>query len=128
VRNRRVEVSPPLFPGYLFIAVVSQWYDVKWCPGVLNLIMAGDGPAKVSDMVISEIRSRESAGLVELPKPRGLWRGDQVRVTRGAFSGRLGLYDGMAPRARVAVLLQLLGSQRRTELPASDVAPIEVAP
>jgi transcriptional antiterminator RfaH len=121
VRGRREDRELPLFPRYLFIEIVQQWYRARWCPGVVRLIMDGITPAKVPDAVIEEIRSRERNGLIELPKPRGLRRGDPVRVERGVFQGRLGLYDGQTARERVWVLLQLLGSQRRTELAAGDV-------
>jgi transcriptional antiterminator RfaH len=125
VRGRRVDVSPPLFPGYLFIWIEIQWSRARWAPGVASLIMAGDGPARVPDSVISEIRSRERNGLVELVKPPRLRRGDRVRIVQGVFRGHLALYDGMAPRERVAVLLQLLGGQQRAELPADAIEPIE---
>jgi hypothetical protein len=40
MRGRRIEVRPPLFPGYAFV-VTLQWHGARWCPGVLSLIMAG---------------------------------------------------------------------------------------
>jgi transcriptional antiterminator RfaH len=84
MRGRRIEVRPPLFPGYAFV-VTLQWHGARWCPGVLSLIMAGDGPARVPDAVIAELRSRERDGLIELPKPRGLEPGDRVRIISGPF-------------------------------------------
>jgi transcriptional antiterminator RfaH len=69
--------------------------------------------------VIDEIRSRERNGL--LSKPQGLQPGDRIRITSGPFQDRVALYAGQAPHDRVAVLLQLLGSRQRTELPASAV-------
>jgi transcriptional antiterminator RfaH len=128
VRGRRVEVSPPLFPGYLFIWIEVQWSRARWAPGIASLIMAGDGPARVPNSVISEIRSRERDGLVELAKPPRLRRGDQVRIVQGVFRGYLALYDGMAPRERVMVLLSLLGGQQRVELPYDAIVPLEAAP
>lgn len=128
LRGRRVEVSPPLFPGYLFVAIVLQWHRVRWCPGVAGLIMNGAGPAHVPDGVIAELRSRERNGLVELAKPRRLRRGDQVQILHGPFREHLALFDGQAPHARVAVLLQLLGGVHRAELPADAIAPVEITP
>ena len=91
--------------------------------------MAGDGPARVPDSVISEIRSRERNGLVELAKPPRFRRGDQVRIVQGPFREHLALYAGQTAHERVAVLLQLLGGQWRTELPADAIEPVgEVAP
>jgi hypothetical protein len=45
---------------------------------------------------MSEIRSRERGGLIDLPKRLGLQRGDRVRITSGAFGGRLALFHGQA--------------------------------
>jgi transcription antitermination factor NusG len=70
IRGRRVDTTPVLFPGYCFVLITLQWHAARWCPGVVTLIMAGDGcPARVPDRVITEIRSRERNGLIELPKP-----------------------------------------------------------
>jgi transcriptional antiterminator RfaH len=128
IRGKRVEVNPPLFPGYCFVLIVLQWHAARWCPGVFNLIMDGSGPAHVPDAVIAEIRARERGGLIELPKPPALKPGDRVRITSGAFGGHLALYAGQTGHERVAVLLQFLGAQQRTELPAAAIAPVELVP
>jgi transcription antitermination factor NusG len=130
VRGRYVETAPALFPGYLFVLVLpTRWYPVKWCLGVQALVMNGGGPARISDNVIHAIKAREKAGLVELPKPRGLRHGDRVKIVRGPFVDRLGLYAGQPAHQRVLVLLGLLGGERRVELPADAIAPLdEVVP
>jgi transcriptional antiterminator RfaH len=117
--GRRIETRSVLFPGYLFVEIVAGWWEARWCPGTLGLVMNCDVPVRVPDKVIAEIRSRERNGLVELPSR--LRRGDWVRLTRGPFAGRLALFAGMAAHERVAVLLQLLGSERRLELAADAV-------
>ena len=88
---------------------------------MLRLVLDGDRPAKVPDKVIAELKGREHNGLVELPADPGFRRGDQVRITRGVFSGQLALFERQRPHERVAVLLQLLG---RVELPKGDVAAV----
>ena len=70
VRGRRVEVTPPLFPGYCFVAIELQWHAAHRAPGTLGLVMNGGGPAHVPDSVIDELRSRERNGLIELTQPR----------------------------------------------------------
>jgi hypothetical protein len=70
------------------------------------------------------LRGRERDGFVVLPSAPGLLRGEAVRVTRGPFQDRLGLYEGQAPHERVAILLTWLGSSRRIELPKGDIAPV----
>jgi transcriptional antiterminator RfaH len=90
--------------------------------------MDGGRPARVPDGIIAELRSRERDGLVELAKPPRFRRGDQVRIVQGVFRGHLALYDGMAPRERVMVLLSLLGGQHRAELPCDAIVPVEAVP
>src|SRR5262249_24188875 len=114
--GRKIVRTPPLFPGYLFVWVVRGWWDARWSPGVVRLIMDGLQPARDPDAVISEIRGRERNGLVELPKPHGLAPGMRVRVTSGPLSEQIGMLAALRPRERVLVLLQLLGGQQRVEL------------
>ena len=120
VRGRRIETLQPLFVGYAFVRIVLQWHTARWCPGTLGLIMDGIVPAKVPDCVISEIRSRERKGAIELPwcGPR---RGDRVRILRGPFTGHLAIFDDMKPRERVGILLHLLGGEQRVTLAREDI-------
>jgi transcriptional antiterminator RfaH len=117
--GRRIEITHALFPGYAFVLIELQWHAARWAPGVAKIVLDGAVPARVPDRVIAEIKSRERGGAVELPSR--LKRGDAVRILRGPFREQLAIYDGMAPHERVAVLLSLLGSERRLTLRAGDV-------
>jgi transcriptional antiterminator RfaH len=121
-RGRKIEVQPPLFPGYLFVQIVNGWWQARWSPGVAAVLMDGEQPAHVPDSIIAEIRSRERDGLIELPR-RKLVRGDRIRVVRGAFFEQVGLFDNINGHGRVHVLLSLLGAARRVTLPRDDVEP-----
>ena len=121
--GRRVEVTPPLFPGYAFVVIELQWHAAHRAPGTLGLVMNGGGPAHVPDSVIAELRSRERNGLIELTKPRGPRMGSRVKVTVGPFAGQLGIYAGMKPHQRVEVLLTLLGGQQRVSLSREAIEP-----
>jgi transcriptional antiterminator RfaH len=123
--GRKIIVTPPLFPGYLFVWVVSGWWNARWSPGVRRLIMDGLLPARVPDAVISEIRSRERGGFVELPKLHGLKPGMRVKVLQGPLRDQIGLLAALRPHERVLVLLQLLGGQQRVELARSSIEAIE---
>src|SRR5262245_45379694 len=114
--GRKITVTPPLFPGYLFVWVVRGWWDARWAAGVRRLVMDGPVPARVPDGVIAEIRSRERGGFVELPKLHGLKPGMRVRVISGPLSEQIGMLAALRPHERVLVLLQLLGGQQRVEL------------
>jgi transcriptional antiterminator RfaH len=123
--GRKITVTPPLFPGYLFVWVVSGWWNARWAPGVVRLIMDGLLPARVPDAVINEIRSRERGGFVELLKPRGLRPGMRVRVISGPLSEQIGLLAILRPHERVLVLLNLLGGEQRVDLARSAIEPVE---
>src|SRR5215831_15420540 len=114
--GRKIITTPPLFPGYLFLWVVSGWWSARWSPGVVRLVMDGEQPAKVPDDVIAEIRSRERNGLIELVKPRGLRPGTRVRVIDGLLVGQIGVLALLKPHERVIVLLQMLGGDQRVDL------------
>src|SRR5215831_244995 len=118
---RKITVTPSLFPGYLFLWVVRGWWNARWSPGVVRLIMDGLVPAHVPDAIINEIRSRERGGFVELLKPRGLRPGMRVRVISGPLSEQIGLLAVLRPHERVLVLLQMLGGQQRVELAQSAI-------
>jgi transcriptional antiterminator RfaH len=125
IRNRKIVRTPPLFPGYTFVLIVSRWWDARWSAGVRRLVMDGELPAKVPDAVIAEIKSREKNGLVELPRPRGLAPGMRVRVISGPLCDQIGLLGALRPHERVLVLLQLLGGQQRVEIARSSVEAVE---
>jgi len=119
--GRKIEVRPPLFPGYCFIAIELQWHAARWTAGVINLIMDGVGPARVPNNVIAEIRGREVDGLIELAPPPALRRGARVRILRGPFWDRLAIYTDTKPRERVEILLKLLGSEQKVTLARQDI-------
>src|SRR3954462_15420620 len=75
-RGRKIEIRPALFPGYAFVAIELQWHTARWCPGVVRLVLDGVAPARLPDGIIAELRAREINGAIELPRPRGLQRGD----------------------------------------------------
>ena len=120
--SRDGERSTWLFPGYAFVWIELQWHAARWSPGVIRLVSGGGAePAKVPVSVIEDLRSRERDGYVLLPQPPGLKRGDKVRIVHGALNGSLAIFEGMRSRQRVEVLLMLLGTQRRVDLPKADV-------
>ena len=116
VRGCKVVRTPLLFPGYAFILVVSAWWSARWSPGVRRIVMDGEHPAHVPNDVISEIRSRERNGLVELVRPGRFRPGTRVRVTSGPLSEKIGMLAVLRPHERVIVLLNLLGGDQRVDL------------
>ena len=118
-----------LFPSYLFVVACERFHAVRWLPHVIDVLMAGDRPARLANNIIAAIHNRERDGFVKLPAPRKhLKKGQNVRVLNGSFCGHVGLYDGASSRERVRILLELLGQAVPVELPEKDIAPLTVGP
>jgi transcriptional antiterminator RfaH len=120
---RKIEtVAAPLFPRYLFVSVdtsVQRWRSIYSTVGVARLVCNGDEPTPVPNGIVEALRSREDAnGFIKLDYRPPFRAGDKVRVLDGAFSSCLGLFEGMAERERIAILLDLLGRKVRVVLDA----------
>ena len=124
---RKVEkVAAPLFPRYMFVRIdlaTQRWRSVQSTYGVSHLVLNGSDPAPVAGQVIDALKAREDAsGYVTLEQRPKFAIGEKVRVLAGVFADNLGLFDGMADRDRVAILLELLGRKVRVSLEADLVA------
>ena len=124
---RRVEmVTAPLFPRYLFVAIdrtTQRWRSILSTVGVTQLVRHGDEPAAVPTGIVDALRGREDErGLIKLDQRPSFAPGAKVRVVEGVFSDCLGLFEGMADRDRVAILLDLLGRKVRVVLDGVSVA------
>jgi transcriptional antiterminator RfaH len=107
----------PLFPGYAFFGLDDTWPRIDRLPGVLRVLRSGDGPAKLAERLVEDIRRQERNGVVVLPSGPRLQRGVRVRIIHGSFADRIGLHDGMSTRERQFVLLELLGRRVRVQVP-----------
>ena len=110
--SKFVEVSRPLFPGYVFVALEKQGTTIRRVNstyGVARLISLGNVPAKVPTELIFALRQRcDGDGF--LRPPGQLQPGDQVVVKSGPFANFVATVEKLTPDRRVWVLLELLGS------------------
>jgi transcriptional antiterminator RfaH len=123
---RKIEKVPaPLFPRYLFVQIdlaTQRWRSIQSTFGVSHLVLQGSDPARVAADVVNALKAREDeGGYVKLNLRPKFALGEKVRVLAGVFAENLGLFDGMADRDRVAVLLDLLGRKVRVSLKADLV-------
>jgi transcriptional antiterminator RfaH len=121
-----------VFPGYCFAEVEHRWYDIRWCVGVLRLIMNGEKPAHLPEPEVEKImREMGHNGLIKLPKAQPaptLIAGSPVRILTGNFQGLNAIYQGMSPKQRELVLLDLLGRKVPVELHEDDrIMPLPLA-
>jgi transcriptional antiterminator RfaH len=123
--RRTDTVAAPLFPRYLFVAIdsmVQRWRSIQSTVGVTHLVCNGEAPAMVPHAVVEELKRREDErGFIHLDLRPRFARGDKVRVVDGVFDACFGLFDGMADRERVAILLDLLGRKVRVVMDGESV-------
>jgi len=122
-RERTVQRIAPIFPCYLFayFCLGRAARQIRYTPGVRDIVRFGDQPAIVPDWVINELTSRCAHGPVELSKP-GFSQGTPVRVVCGPFREFRAVFDGyLSGMERVAVLLSIMNAERRIVMPTSMV-------
>lgn len=124
VRRQLIWRIDPLFPGYLFARFVieERFRAVRYTPGVIRLVSArGDMPIEVDEGIITTLRARAVNGYIEV-QPAPFSPGEELEVIAGPFQGLLALFQQeLKAGERVAVLLELLSSRVRVELPRAYV-------
>ncbi len=99
----------PLFPRYIFIFIDQFWSSILGTRGISKVLLNGDGPATLDAKIISDLKSREKNGLVQLVPPSKFQVGDKVKVSEGPLVGHVLICESMLPHERVRVLMELLG-------------------
>jgi transcriptional antiterminator RfaH len=119
-----------LFPCYIFgrFPYFSHYRLVASAMGVTKIVGFGGRPSVVDDAVISELRKFVCDTEVIEISPN-IEPGDEVTVLDGPFKGLRAVVTRVMPaKERVAVLLDLLGTQREVEVTAQRVVPGKVHP
>lgn len=119
-----------LFPCYIFARFPYRTHFrlAASAMGVTKIVGFGGQPSVVDDRVISELREfvRDNEIIEISPEIRP---GDEVTVLDGPFKGLRAVVTRVMPaKERVAVLLELLGTQREVEVTAQRVVPGKVHP
>jgi transcriptional antiterminator RfaH len=119
-----------LFPCYIFarFAYQTQHRLVGSSMGVTKIVGFGGLPAVVDEDVIGELRHyvQDNETIEIVPE---IIPGDEVTVLDGPFRGLRAVVTRIMPaKERVAVLLDLLGTQREVEVTAARVIPGKVHP
>ncbi len=130
VRRQLKWVIEPLFPGYLFplFNVEERFRAIRYALGVTSVLSVPEGgPIEVNKAIITTLRERSLNGYVEV-QPPSLIPGEELEVIEGPFQGLTALFQQeLKAGERVAVLLDLLSSRVRVELPRAHVQNRSVA-
>lgn len=116
-------VREPLFPCYVFakFRYVTQGRHICATRGVVRVVRFGDLPAIVDDRIIEELRAaikeEETIEIAQELKP-----GEEVNIIAGPYRGVRAVISRILPAAqRVAILLDILGSEREVEIQADEL-------
>jgi len=105
--GRLLEVTEPLFPGYLFtrIRLTEGYYRLMHTHGVTGIVCAGSEPCEVDASIVKDIKSRETNGVIVL-NPKTLQPLQRVTITHGAFRGIEAIFERYLSGAeRITVLM-----------------------
>lgn len=117
----------PVFPTYLFafFSLGHMARQIRYTPGVRNIVQFGEQAAVVPTRVIDQMISRCAEGPVDLSK-REFSPGLQVKIVHGPFQKFDAVFEEYRSGSeRVAVLLSVMNAQRRIVMPASMVIAAE---
>ena len=112
-----------LFPGYLFVKIIDQFYPVRWTVGVIGLRMTCD--QRGLESIMTETKKLERNGFIPVSKTQ-FRRGQKLRVVNGSLAGHIGMCAGLRGEERTLVLLDLFGRMTQVELANRDVQPMDV--
>jgi transcription antitermination factor NusG len=138
-RRTTVELVPcqlPAFSGYVFVQGRGHFgkfrrdYDAPDAvPHCLGWLCGSDGPERVPDGVVIEMRQREADGEFDQAErdgrywaPRWMRAGVNVRFVAGPMKGRAGEIWRLTKARKVAIWLMMLGRPTLTESPLDWVA------
>ncbi|MDH3513966.1 MAG: transcription/translation regulatory transformer protein RfaH [Gammaproteobacteria bacterium] len=125
-RGRRVPLIAPMFPRYLFVHLnlrSDNWAPIRSTLGVVSIVRFGRIAARVPDDLIRMLRTREDAQGIQILPVEVYKPGSRVRITRGGFAGYEGIYQATSGRARVTVLLDVLGRKARATVDSGSIEP-----
>jgi transcription antitermination factor NusG len=122
-KDRRVLVSLPLFPGYVFVRIpLCERLRVLTIPGVVRLVGGHGRPAPLPAEEIEKLRHGLS-GLRPRPHPF-LIAGDRVEIVEGPLAGMEGILLRRKGLFRVVISLDLIKSAVCVDLDANAVQPL----
>jgi transcriptional antiterminator RfaH len=121
------QISAPLFPRYIFVALNPDqggWRVIRSTRGAIDVVRFGNELAAVSKALLEDIRAREdSTGHVVLARQFAPKPGDRVNIQKGAFAKQAAIFTAMTDNMRVTTLLSLLGREFSVSIPIDHIAP-----
>ncbi len=122
-RARRVEVTLPLFPGYLFVNGDAQTCDMAWRTRRVVQILPVADQACLREELRHVRRAVESDQVIAVYP--ALRAGRRCRVTSGALAGLEGVVLRHGQRTRLYLAVTILGQSVVVEIDGGQLEPLD---
>ena len=124
-KDRRVAVSLPVFPGYVFvrISLPEHRLPVAALPGVVNLVGRPGCPTPIADQEIEALRICSAHRRRMVPHPY-LMAGGRVRVRNGPLADMEGILIRQKGKSRLILSVNLIARAVAVEVDAGDVTSV----
>ena len=120
-KDRRKQVSWPLFPGYCFARFDPEArLGILRCTGVVSIVSFNGEPAPIAPYQIDSIRRLVDVDLAFDPCPL-IHEGMMVEVVNGPLRGVVGRLVRKGSHARLVLSVDLIGQAVSVEVDAADV-------
>ena len=124
-QRKLIEIDEIMFSRYIFIRLskdqwAKSWYPIRSTIGVTSLLMFGDEPQKVSDVIIDTIRNTAAKRTVK----KIFNGGDHIIVCEGALRGVEGIYQIENGKDRAMSLIELLSNPILLKIPMNQIKKI----
>ena len=121
--SRFVNVSKPLFPGYMFVKfdrTESAWHKIDSTYGVSRLITFNSILKSIPTVFVDHLMKRYdlSGKLIPLQK---LKKGDQVTVLKGPFAKFIATVEEYESDQRIWILMDLMGRKTKIQTTSDDL-------
>ncbi len=121
-KDRKVRLTLPLFPGYLFVHLAAQErLRVLQVPGVVRLVGFNGSPTPMPEEDLHRIREFLGQGRHAEPHPY-LQAGRRALVVRGPLAGMEGIVLRRKNRSRLVISFDLIQRSMAIEIDAADLA------
>ena len=122
LKDRKVVVQAPLFPGYVFVRPREDQYEkIRFVRGSCGLVLTGNKPAAMPERDLEAVRILLHSGAALVVNPQ-IMPGQRVEVRSGPFMGIRGELVRVKSEERLVINAQLLSSSVSVEVDASTVA------
>jgi transcriptional antiterminator RfaH len=120
--KKLVDMSVPLFPGYLFVQMSEQCSRSILSTFGVSQLITGDGgkPKKIDPKIIDEI-FKYCDGTGHYSSPAYYQTGDNVKLVRGPFESAIAKVQSLQSEERLWVFLELMGQSVKVSVSRSDV-------